>query len=274
MKWRGIILAITVAWAIMANGQEKASQVVSHQSQPGAVGDQSAPPPQVVCVVNQPSSGPESNRAEKQVPTYFQRLFSAENLPTIALIFVGIGGIWVAVVTLNHLRESSEQQLRAYVVTENGSIVNVADPLPVEGEYKPTEARLTNPQWGPVARVQIKNTGQTPAYDLYHWGSICFREYPLTSILPPTPPPDKYRSILGPGITIQKTLFFGPPLTVEQVQQLRDGTGAIYFHGEIVYRDAFNQKHHTRYRLMHNKMGGAVGINTDFNFAEDGNEGN
>jgi hypothetical protein len=203
---------------------------------------------------------------------YLSRLFSPENLPNIGLFLAGVVGIVVALGTLNHMRQSSERQLRAYVVQERGAIVNIADPIPAVG-LVPTEARITHPGWGPVAHLQIKNTGQTPALQVENWGNICFREYPLISTLPSKPAELRpMYSILGPGIISTKTLSFGPRLTPQQIADLQAGTAAIYVYGEIRYRDVFNKDHLTKYRGMHHVMGGPIGVSTNLTFTEGGNE--
>jgi hypothetical protein len=179
--------------------------------------------------------------------------------------------VLVAFLTFKAMRNSSERQLRAYVVAELGSIVNIADPIPTPGLI-PTEARRVFP-WGPIARIHIKNTGQTPAFKVEHWGNICFKEFPLTSELPPRIDTGvRSLSIVGPGIINTKNFFFGPILTDEQVAQLRNSTGALYVYGEVRYEDAFKRQHRTRYRLFHNQAGGAVGVSTDLTFTAEGNE--
>jgi hypothetical protein len=156
---------------------------------------------------------------------------------------------------------------------ELGNIVNVATPVRFAGTYTPTEARITHPKWGPVVVMHIKNTGQTPAFNVSHWGNMCFSEYPLKSDLPAQAEGLlKSLSTIGPGIVNTKRLGFGPPLTEEQIAKLRDSTGAIYVYGEILYEDAFRKKHVTRYRAFHNQNSGAVGISTDLTFTEGGNE--
>jgi hypothetical protein len=252
------VLLIALAIVLPINAQEKRPKSDAHQSSTENVKE---------------APYAEENGAENHPKSYLSRLFSPENLPNIGLFVAGVIGIWVAIGTLNHMRESSERQLRAYVVAELGNIVNIADPIPTPGLVQ-TEARRGFPGWGPVIRVQIKNTGQTPAFKVLHWGAVTFREYPLTSNLPSPPTPTVISSTLGAGIVSTKTLFFGPALTVEQIAELRAGTSAIYVNGEIRYRDAFNQEHFTRYRLMHHVSGGAIGISTDLSFAEGGNDAN
>jgi hypothetical protein len=189
----------------------------------------------------------------------------------------GVVGAWIGIVILVAQtvisRRSSQRQLRAYVMNESGSIVNIADPPITTGLNVPTDARITHPGWGPIAMIQIKNTGQTPAFRVEHWGAMCFREYPLTSTLPIKQPGGKpIYSILGPGIPSTKFLRFGPRLTDEETAALMAGTGAIYVYGDIHYEDAFKCKRSTRYRLMYHQMGGAIGVSTDLTFTEEGND--
>jgi hypothetical protein len=190
---------------------------------------------------------------------------------------VGVVGAWIGIAILIWQtvisRGTNERQLRAYVVTESGSIVNIAEPEITPGQSTPTAARITHPSWGPVAVVQIKNTGQTPAFRVEHWGNICFKEYPLVSTLPSEPTGLRPMfSIVGPGISITKLLRLGPRLTLEETEKLRAGTGAIYVYGTIRYEDAFKKPRLTKYRLMHHQMGGAIGVSTELTFTEDGNQ--
>jgi hypothetical protein len=171
------------------------------------------------------------------------------------------------------MRESSERQLRAYVLPEIGNVVNVAAPLRTSGSYTPTDARVTHPDWGPVASIHIKNTGQTPAFKVSHWGSMVFQEYPLKSDLPPRQESLlKPTSTIGPGIINTKRIGISKALTDEEISKLRNSTAAIYVYGEISYEDTFGNPHVTRYRTFHNGNTGNIGITTDLTFAEGGNE--
>ena len=179
--------------------------------------------------------------------------------------------VWTIIVMVANGR----RQLRAYVLGESGTIGNVANPIPLyAGQViTTTGAEITNTACGPVVYIQIKNSGQTPAYKVVHWGSICVREYPLTSNLPPIPLLVlRNASVLGPGIISNKYLFLPNPLTAQEISDLRAGTAAIYVYGEIDYEDAFSKKKVTKYRLMHHVGQGAIGINTGLTFADEGNE--
>jgi len=271
MKW--LVIAI-VGTTLMVYGQEpkphsnadKRHSTTESKDATNAAG-------QTVIVVNQQASQGQENDHPAKPPSYLSRLLSPENLPNIGLLVAAIAAFWVAIRTLNHMRESSERQLRAYVLPELGNIVNVATPLRTSGSYTPTEARVTHPDWGPVTGMHIKNTGQTPAFKVVHWGNILFREFPLKSDLPGKDEKlIKPTSTIGPGIINTKRLSLAKALTEEEITQLRNSTGAVYVYGEISYEDAFGKKHITRYRTFHNQNSGAVGISTDLTFAEGGNE--
>ena len=173
-------------------------------------------------------------------------------------------------------RESAEKQLRAYVVPDVISIVNVVNPLPDEADPPPqTDARVSRPKIGPRARIQIKNAGQTPAHNMRHWGDMSFRELPLTGSLSERGRTGRHHPIvLGPGIVASKNFGDMPELTDEQASWLRNGTYAIYVHGEILYTDAFGKDRRTTYRFMHCTLTGRMGVTTDLTFCDEGNDGN
>jgi hypothetical protein len=196
----------------------------------------------------------------------------ADKIALGACIFAGLQFV-ALILTIAIMIRTGRRQLRAYVIPETGAIINVANPDPAPGPARDTDAAMKYPEWGPAVRIQIKNVGQTPAYDVLHWASLDFREYPLKSTLPLMPQEEsmKHRSPLGPGIPITKSLSYRK-LTGEEISSLKQGSGCLYWNGVILYRDIFRKKHTTWYRLMYGSMGGAVGVNTDLTFAEEGNE--
>jgi hypothetical protein len=173
------------------------------------------------------------------------------------------------------MRDTARRQLRAYVVVERGIVANVADPPAMPGEKIETVARIMNPRAGPHAQITIKNTGQTPAYNLVHWAGIGLFEWPLKTILPSTmPKPDSnYWNVLGPDVPEVKTLRMPQRLSSDQIQGLNNGKMAIYCYGEIRYKDAFKKTRFTRYRCMYaTPHCGIIGIGTDLVYCEEGNE--
>jgi hypothetical protein len=232
MKWRWIVLAIAVVSAIVVNGQEKRSKPGPDQDHPQNVGTPPAPAPQVVCVVNQPNSKPEGNRAESHPQGYLSRLISPENpnISAIGLILVGIGGIWVAVRTLNHMRDSSERQLRAYVYVDSAMV------------------KFDRPG-APEAQVHFKNFGQTPAFDVQAWIHMYIGPYPLNTVLQPAPPGTPMgKEPMAPGRASAHAIRLSPP--VEPSTPFGTRAAAVYVHGEITYKDAFGLKRETKYRLI------------------------
>lgn len=200
------------------------------------------------------------------IATFTGALFVA----TVVLALVGILQ-WI------ETRKTSKRQLRAYVFAETSYISNIVNPsqvnlLTIQDVDLP--ARITNPFAGPVANMQIKNSGQTPAFNVCHWGNIIFAPFPLPNNYLPTKPGNNkpMPCILGPGVMSSKLYFLPNPLTPNQVSDLVNGTGAIYVYGEITYEDAFGNKHFTNYRVMHHVMGGAIGVNTSLTFCEEGND--
>jgi hypothetical protein len=269
------IAAVLAVSTIIVNGKEKGSEPNPNKDNPEAVQQKTNPPAPIV-VVHEQAANSNGDGAKDHPQSYLLRLFAPENLPNIGLLLAGVVGIVVAIGTLKHMQESSERELRAYVIAESGTIFNVADPVPLFPGQKfepPSEARITNLAVGPGVRIQIKNAGQTPAYDVAHWCRMIFREFPLNSVLPANDPPQA-TSTLGPGIPSTILLFLPQPLTAAQIADLRVGTGAVYVYGGITYRDTFGKKWYTRYRLIHHAIGGAIGVSTDLTFALGGNEAN
>jgi len=226
------------------------------------------------CSIQQPNA---QTQEEKAKADSLDRLYRRYMWATILGVGVALVGVGALIYQTKVTRESSQRQLRAYVVQERGSIVNVANPIPAfRGEVIiPTGAEITNHAVGPVASIQIKNTGQTPAFGVKHWAEICFRECPLKSELPvPVEIEPIPTSILGPGIISTKKRYLNNPLSATEIAELRAGKSAIYLYGEIRYVDAFKVKRVTKYRFMHNSFTGPIGVTTDLTFAEEGNEAN
>jgi hypothetical protein len=146
--------------------------------------------------------------------------------------------------------------------------------LPTIGGWPVTNARLFRPETGPIAQIQIKNVGQTPAYDVSHWGGISVREFPLKSKLPTRGNSGGAESqiIMGAGVPSTKMLTLPHRLTEEEVNGLRNSTIAIFVYGDVLYTDIFKKRRFTRYRFMYHVAGGAIGVSTDLTFAEGGNE--
>jgi hypothetical protein len=170
-------------------------------------------------------------------------------------------------------KETAKRQLRAYVVPELATIGNIANPAEVYENDTPTAARITHPNWGPLATIQIKNTGQTPSFHVVHRCGICVRPHPLREDLPALTLERASCMILGPGVIGIMRVNLPQALEEYEIESLRRGTAAIYVQGDILYTDVFGDKWFTKYRLMHTNAAGRIGVSTDLTFCPEGNEG-
>jgi hypothetical protein len=202
---------------------------------------------------------------------------------SIFLVFVTIGLVVVGWVQAALLRMTAVRQLRAYVFVETANMFNVTTRLAWEliPGYVPTGAEITHTHLGPVIRMLIRNSGQTPAYAVIHWGETYFREFPLRSKLPRPGKPPRSRgqlivtkSSIPPKGATTKNLIMTAPLTADQVADLKRGTSAIYVNGYISYRDAFRKKRQTNFRFMYGSFTGGIGVTTEVTIADEGNEAN
>jgi len=110
----------------------------------------------------------------------------------------------------------SERSLRAYVFPTEIKVENVKTSTPV------------------VAFVEVKNSGQTPAYNFICQAKMTAGEFPQTdfSVSEEAGLPVAY---LGPGNSTWFTPRGDRVLTGEQAEQITQGTAAIYVFGEIHY---------------------------------------
>jgi hypothetical protein len=100
-----------------------------------------------------------------------------------------------------------------------------------------------------VAFVQLKNSGQTPAYKFTCVAKMVAGPFPQKdfSVAEETNLPVAY---LGPGETMWFTPHGDHLLTNEQSEAITQGTAAIYVFGEIRYVDAFKKQRRTRFRAI------------------------
>jgi hypothetical protein len=149
-------------------------------------------------------------------------------------------GLWIAtILTLRHSRETAERQLRAYVLPSGAEILNM-----VVGST-------------PLARVEIKNFGQTPAYDLTHIHGFAFLNWPLDEELPPPKSPiQTSRTFLGPGGTGTGVRPADRIFSAGANDDVINRTMAFYVYGEIIYKDAFGRRRTTQYRYFHTGIPG------------------
>ncbi|WP_421933548.1 hypothetical protein [Phenylobacterium sp.] len=130
--------------------------------------------------------------------------------------------------TLKATRLSERRQLRAYVHVSECSFADTRQHL--------------------AAFVNFRNYGQTPAHDVWIERAASVRDYPLTEILAPL---ERYDAVFDLAPTGESNTMVLPFAEWDDPSPGRFGSGgtALYIHGIIHYRDAFDEAHETKFRL-------------------------
>jgi hypothetical protein len=129
---------------------------------------------------------------------------------------------------------TTRRQQRAYVFVSGAEIVD----LEIGG--------------APIAQIEIKNTGQTPAYALTHVWRCGIFDYPLQQklLLPHSNDPVSWPH-LGPGASAKAQRAAEKQLASGGQTEFINRATAFYVYGELLYRDAFNKPRFTRYVFFH-----------------------
>jgi len=147
------------------------------------------------------------------------------------IIAMGVQTYWMRR-TVRLAQASAERQLRAYV-------------------HPVTALRFRDEAGVLVIKLQIKNAGETPAYECSHFMVEGVHVgFPAPAEAFRNTPPAKGDSPIAPGESVD---FFitATELTTGLVEQIAAKKAAIYLFGEITYRDAFQtQRRATKFRLM------------------------
>jgi hypothetical protein len=158
-------------------------------------------------------------------------------IATGILVLVGIGGTIAAICTLRAIksqealsRDTAQRQLRAYVCV-HAVAIHFTDAETVD------------------VRVDIKNSGQTPAYQVRQWIRVFIGTYPLAESLPE--PPDDFdmsASVIGPDGFVSIARRPRPPV---DAVALGTPTKTVYAYGKVYYKDAFGESRTTGYRFYY-----------------------
>jgi hypothetical protein len=151
-----------------------------------------------------------------------------------ALLFFATVALWVS--TRNLVRgaeKTAERQLRAYVFATAARVRHFAINEPVEIE------------------VLIRNTGQTPAYGVYHCMSIAMSNPPLR--LDELDFSDAPKGAMGPAEVSSSFAHFGPDYKLPEgsFRAVRSEKAALWVYGEIRYEDAFGKPRWTKFRFIY-----------------------
>jgi hypothetical protein len=167
------------------------------------------------------------------------------------------------VCTILVMIRSNRRQLRAYVLPEGGGIFDGTTVDPPQ----PLRANI------PGLVIHIKNSGQTPAYRVFSWWQISVIPVLNENQLVVPPLQEQFSLSLGSSATFSKALWFDRPLTPQEIAEIANGVRAIYAHGRVEYRDAFNKQRITNFRVRYNGVYPPL-PNSILNFSERGNDAN
>jgi hypothetical protein len=183
-------------------------------------------------------------------------------LSLIALVV----SIWTAIIAI----KTATDELRAYVFVVGATLYCVTK----EGiSFDPPRPIVSGGR--PCSKLEIRNTGQTPAFDVRVYGKMDIVQWPVdatTLTALPFDDPKTSRFSLGSNVPTWKgdTLKDDRLILPPEMRGILAGSHALVVHGEIRYRDAFGKRRWTKYRFF---VGGAYGIQAlGMGQHEDGNE--
>jgi hypothetical protein len=183
-----------------------------------------------------------ANKPDKDPDKWLHEKFVCDvHITDVAIaIFTGLLVLVTVPLTLVGLCQSriasktAKRQLRAYVWGETNRNANIdAEPFVV----------VTN----------IKNSGETPAYDVCCWSQLRAYDNPLPQGFVFEAAPhriDDAKYVVNPGSLHSILTGTEPVLTPEEKTAIKAGNTSLYIWGEIQYRDAFAKRRKTRFRLL------------------------
>ena len=171
---------------------------------------------------NQSPPGEEEKQFRLKLAIFWGGIIAA----IIAAFAVGYPG-WENYIA----QEGAKRQLRAYIDVRTKGMTKIEE--------------------GSMPRVHdsFHNIGRTPAYDNGSSSHITVAEYPLTKQLVndecshARTNPNASKWFVG-KVSRSETVREAP-FTASEVEAIKDGKAAVYFHGRVCYRDIFNESHRT-----------------------------
>jgi len=156
---------------------------------------------------------------------------------TIALSFITLAlaiftaFLWRSTSRLvDDAKDTSRRQLRAYLMISRAEIY-------IDGA----------PGSSKRVRISAKNFGQTPAYSVRYWLSMCSKKFPTRVFERDRLSNDVGAGVIAPGDTFATHATI-PPLN--NGNAIHDGTYAFYVYGVFLYKDAFGYDWVTPFRYM------------------------
>lgn len=149
-------------------------------------------------------------------------------LGVLAALGIGWHSNWIA-------RDTAKRQLRAYVSVVGCSLEDI------DGRY--------------ILSAHLKNSGQTPAYNVRLSGESFAASYPLDEERPHPEIEEGYNATVGPGdeVSCVYRLWINAPM--EALRRVKAGEMGFYIQGICEYEDAFAARRETKFRYV---FGGRV----------------
>jgi hypothetical protein len=250
---RGVwALLILICFSVLSFAQSQRPQPKSPQQQPAAQ-QQSAPDQQrgterapFIVEIQQPEQAQKvSPTNTEHKPERSDNWFSGWNLTDrIAAVATAAAFLqFVAlVVTIGVQIGTSRRQLRAYVFPDASGVY--------EGMMLDTQLPAHENDVG--VALALKNTGQTPAFDVLTWTKITITVPAEEDKLVPPRLEEKFPAYIGANSVMPKFLWLGRALSAAEIADINNQVRAIYLYGRIEYRDAFNRYRYSNFRLRYN----------------------
>lgn len=245
---RAALIAIVFA-ACMVYGEKPKPQRPTHaQSSADTTKEPDRASVPSVIVVNQDAAQREKDDKPSKAPGYFHELFLPQNLPTIALVGVGIGGIWVAICTLKDIQKQTRYLRKSVIASRRNAQAALLNAQAVIHAQRPWVTFFAEHSNGSY-NFKAGNLGKSPARIIGYSHCIVY-EHP--SNLPDDPPYGTEQSpkldFLMPGenfggpeieiITVTPAFTMG--MDEERKRQLNDREVAIIVLLKISYEDIGN----------------------------------
>ena len=257
-----VALAFTLELTGSANAQRRATPAQAPVAAPSVPAVPQQPvtqerlpapptPPTEVRVISTPEADPSSRpevRQERDLDAQWLMAYAG-----IAVAFFTLGQAFLTGIGIHYLRRT----LRATdaAVAEAKSATKAAeDAVAVTKDSAERQLRayvgvneaLSTWRNGPSAQIEIKNGGQTPAYELTHWVTTGYGPADRADF--PTQPA-RQSSVLGAGASINTDTAVAPG-NGKVHGAIREGAYTLFVWGRIEYQDAFGVRRMTEYRLM------------------------
>ena len=222
----------------------------------------------VVSPLHAPASSLEKEQAPmQQAPTPPSFREPDHSKWTVSDTVASIGGLvaflqFIALIaTYWVMRNTGRQQLRAYALANSFALFEGLTMTP------PNLSRQNEP--GVI--IEMKNFGQTPAYRFVSWAMIQVIE-PINEdkLFVPELADISSQTLPTNGVTT-KALWFGRPLTPNEIADIQQGIRMIYVHGRVEYRDVFKRQRHSNFRVAYRGTFPPVGTPV-MTFRDKGNE--